>query len=224
MVFFLTQVSLARYLADAGFDTWILEVRGAGLSKREGEPTAVELGGGDGALGGVIQDSVVGATIKGAAKATPHMEKHIEEKHVKKDDGSVTASPSATSNDSNGSSSRATSSLGYERLSVPDQNIGPRAEEAAEKAEVALEDRKGRELKKEEPKGSWLTSVVNRMTERYKRLVRVNQSYLLSHKYINKVILFLNLHSCLLNATKISCSQVTLICVKFFNLFSSCLR
>ncbi|CAM6018124.1 unnamed protein product [Sphagnum balticum] len=28
-------VSLARYLSGAGFDTWILEVRGAGLSKRE---------------------------------------------------------------------------------------------------------------------------------------------------------------------------------------------
>jgi alpha-beta hydrolase superfamily lysophospholipase len=38
------QVSLARYLSGAGFDTWILEVRGAGLSKRRGEPTAAELG------------------------------------------------------------------------------------------------------------------------------------------------------------------------------------
>jgi len=187
---FLTQVSLARYLADAGFDTWILEVRGAGLSKREGEPTAVELGGADGSLSGVVQDTVVGAAIEGAAKATPHMEKHIEEKDVKKGGEPVTASPSATSKDSDGSSSNAssaTSSLGYKRPPVADQNIGPRAEDAAEKAEIALEDRKGRELKKEEPKSSWLTSVVSRMTERYVRLVRVNQSHLLSHKYVNKV-------------------------------------
>ncbi|CAK9257074.1 unnamed protein product [Sphagnum jensenii] len=35
-------VSLARYLSGAGFDTWILEVRGAGPSKREGEPTSKE--------------------------------------------------------------------------------------------------------------------------------------------------------------------------------------
>jgi hypothetical protein len=39
-----------------------------------------------------------------------------------------------------------------------------------------------------------LTSAVSRMTERYKRLVRVNQSYLLSHKYVNKVSMFLDLH------------------------------
>lgn len=189
----LTQVSLARYLADAGFDTWILEVRGAGLSKREGEPTAVELGSANGALSGMVQDSVVGAAIKGAAKATPHMEKHIEEKHVKKDDGPVTASPSGSSDSSNGSGgSSIASSSGHDRPTVIDQNIGPMAEQEARKAEKDLEDSKGRKTKKE--KTSWLTSAVSRMTERYKRLVRVNQSYLLSHKYVNKVSMFLDPH------------------------------
>ncbi|KAG0622972.1 hypothetical protein M758_3G138100 [Ceratodon purpureus] len=188
-------VSLARYLADAGFDTWILEVRGAGLSKREGEPTAVELGGANGALGGMVQDTVVGAAIKGAAKATPHMEKHIEEKHVKTDDGPVTARPSASSNSSSSSNgSNGASSLGHERSPVIEQNIGPKAKQETEKAkqetgkaEKAREDGKGKNLKKDENKTSWLTSAVSRMTERYKRLVRVNQSYLFSHKYVNKV-------------------------------------
>ena len=202
----LTQVSLARYLADAGFDTWILEVRGSGLSKREGEPTAVELGGANGAFGGMVQDTVVGAAIKGAAKATPYMEKHVEEKHIKKDDGPVTASPNVSSNSS--SSSNAASSLGHERPPpVTEQNIGPRTEQEAENAERALEDRKEKKSKKEEEKTSWVTSAVSRMTERYKRLVRVNQSYLLSHKYVNKVSMFLNLYSYLLG-----CIGLRLIC------------
>ena len=64
MVF--VQVSLARHLSAAGFDTWILEVRGAGLSKREGEPTSSELGGSDGALTGAVQDAFVRATLKSA--------------------------------------------------------------------------------------------------------------------------------------------------------------
>ncbi|KAL6007590.1 hypothetical protein ACLOJK_033089 [Asimina triloba] len=34
--------SFARYMSSQGFDTWILELRGAGLSKREGEPPAIE--------------------------------------------------------------------------------------------------------------------------------------------------------------------------------------
>lgn len=33
-------VSFARFMAEQGFDTWILEVRGAGLSKKEGQPPA----------------------------------------------------------------------------------------------------------------------------------------------------------------------------------------
>ncbi|KAI5054966.1 hypothetical protein GOP47_0030111 [Adiantum capillus-veneris] len=37
-------VSFARHLAEEGFDTWILEVRGAGLSKIEGQPTSSEIG------------------------------------------------------------------------------------------------------------------------------------------------------------------------------------
>jgi len=61
---------LARHLSEAGFDVWILEVRGAGLSKREGEPTSSELGGTDGALSGAVQDAFVQATIKNATKAT----------------------------------------------------------------------------------------------------------------------------------------------------------
>jgi pimeloyl-ACP methyl ester carboxylesterase len=175
-------VSLARYLADAGFDTWILEVRGAGLSKREGEPTAVEIGGAGGALSGVVEDTVVGAAIKGAAKATPHMEKHIEERHLKKGDGPVTASPK-TSTSSNGSSD---SSFEYKRPPFTNKNIESRAEDTAESA---MKGRAEKEPKKEQ---SWLTSAVSSMTERYKRLVRVNQSYLLSHKYVNKVMSFLD--------------------------------
>lgn len=147
------------------------------MSKREGEPTAVELGGAGGALSGVVEDTVVGAAIKGAAKATPRMEKHIEERHLKKGDGPVTASPK-TSSGSNGSSA---SSFEYKRPPFTDQNLESRAEDAAEEA---IEGRAGKEPKKEQ---SWLTSAVSSMTERYKRLVRVNQSYLLSHKYINKV-------------------------------------
>ncbi|XP_024378196.1 uncharacterized protein [Physcomitrium patens] len=61
--------SLARHLAAAGFDSWILEVRGSGLSKREGEPTSSELGGTDGALNGAVQDAFVQATVKSATKA-----------------------------------------------------------------------------------------------------------------------------------------------------------
>jgi len=63
-------VSLARHLSEAGIDTWILEVRGAGLSKREGEPTSSELAGTDGALSGAVQDAFVQATLKNATKAT----------------------------------------------------------------------------------------------------------------------------------------------------------
>lgn len=61
---------MARHLSEAGFDAWILEVRGAGLSKREGEPTSSELGGTDGALSGAVEDAFVQATIKNATKAT----------------------------------------------------------------------------------------------------------------------------------------------------------
>ena len=64
------QASLARHLSEAGFDTWILEVRGAGLSKREGEPTSSELGGTDGAFSGAVQAAFVQATIKKATQAT----------------------------------------------------------------------------------------------------------------------------------------------------------
>lgn len=165
---------MARYLADAGFDTWILEVRGAGLSKREGEPTAVELSGAGGALSGVVEDTVVGAAIKGAAKATPHMEKHIEERHLKKGDGPVTASPKTSSNGSSASS------FEYQKPPFTSQNIESKADDAAESA---IKGRAGKEPKKEQ---SWLTSAVSGMTERYKRLVHVNQSYL-RDKYINKV-------------------------------------
>lgn len=66
---FSLQASLARHLAAAGFDSWILEVRGSGLSKREGEPTSSELGGTDGALNGAVQDAFVQATVKSATKA-----------------------------------------------------------------------------------------------------------------------------------------------------------
>eukprot|EP00252_Welwitschia_mirabilis_P011877 TRINITY_DN2639_c0_g1_i1.p1 TRINITY_DN2639_c0_g1~~TRINITY_DN2639_c0_g1_i1.p1 ORF type:complete len:528 (+),score=104.89 TRINITY_DN2639_c0_g1_i1:306-1889(+) len=36
------EASFARYMSDQGFDTWILEVRGAGLSKRKGEATSTD--------------------------------------------------------------------------------------------------------------------------------------------------------------------------------------
>ena len=86
---FSPQASLARHLSTSGFDTWILEVRGAGLSKREGEPTSSELGGTDGALSGAVQDAFVQATIKNATKATEikmdgaakHEQKEATEEH-----------------------------------------------------------------------------------------------------------------------------------------------
>lgn len=37
-------VSFARYMAEQGFDTWILEVRGAGLSKIGGQPMSSQIG------------------------------------------------------------------------------------------------------------------------------------------------------------------------------------
>lgn len=70
------QVSLARHIAAAGFDTWIVEVRGAGLSKREGEPTSSELGGTNGALTGAVQDAFIQGTIKSATNATSNLEKN----------------------------------------------------------------------------------------------------------------------------------------------------
>lgn len=37
-------VSFARFMAEQGFDTWILEVRGAGLSKIQGQATSSQIG------------------------------------------------------------------------------------------------------------------------------------------------------------------------------------
>ncbi|MCO5555868.1 hypothetical protein L7F22_009413 [Adiantum nelumboides] len=52
-------VSFARHLAEQGFDTWILEVRGAGLSKIEGQPTSSEIGKAvNGALSGNVKSMV----------------------------------------------------------------------------------------------------------------------------------------------------------------------
>lgn len=76
-------MSLARHISEAGFETWILEVRGAGLSKREGEPTSSELGGTDGALGGAVQDAFVQATIKNATKATRNKDNGAPSKNQK---------------------------------------------------------------------------------------------------------------------------------------------
>jgi len=44
--FFCLQVSLARHLRAQGFDTWVVEMRGAGLSYREGRAGADEGDGG----------------------------------------------------------------------------------------------------------------------------------------------------------------------------------
>jgi hypothetical protein len=74
------QASLARHLSEAGFDTWILEVRGAGLSKREGEPTSSELGGTDGAFSGAVQEAFVQATIKNATQATENRDEDAAKK------------------------------------------------------------------------------------------------------------------------------------------------
>jgi hypothetical protein len=78
------QVSLARHLSAAGFDTWILEVRGAGLSKREGEPTSSELGGSDGALTGAVQDAFVRATLKSATNQASKNANSTIENNAKK--------------------------------------------------------------------------------------------------------------------------------------------
>lgn len=171
----LSQVSLARYLAHEGFDTWILEVRGAGLSKREGEPMAVELGGPDGALTGQVQERLVGATIKGATRATLHMEKHMEEKKVKKADES----------DSTKETTSSPSPFVESNIDNPTEQEAHKAIQAKENG--ALETEK--EIEKEKPTASWLSNLMNRMTTRYKRLVHVNQTYL-SQKYMKQVCLF----------------------------------
>lgn len=166
-----------------------MEVRGAGLSKREGEPSAVEVGVSGGALSGTIQESVVGAAIEGATRATPHMEKQIEEKHVEISEGSLTASPSAasvgssSSVDWNGSSDR--SSVGHE--SAPDNQRTSSKDEEVEKAEEVLEDSIRKESRRNDPKNSWVMSTVSRIAERYERLVRVNKPHLLPNKFFNKI-------------------------------------
>lgn len=81
-----SSASLARHLSEAGFDAWILEVRGAGLSKREGEPTSSELSGTDGALSGAVQDAFVQATLKNATKAAGN-----KDNGASKHDGKETA-------------------------------------------------------------------------------------------------------------------------------------
>lgn len=94
--------SLARHLSEAGFDTWIVEVRGAGLSKREGEPTSSELGGTDGALPGAVEDAFVQATIKNATKAARNKDNGApksENALVKQPNGLVKADKSSTEED-----------------------------------------------------------------------------------------------------------------------------
>lgn len=169
---------MARYTAEAGFDTWILEVRGAGLSKREGEPTAIEQGGADGILSGAVQDSIVGATIRGATRATSHMEKHIEENQAEKEHEAPTEHQSPLTKDSNGAS------LGHTSAPVVDKHIGPQAEQKVEKA---IGEKKDAKVQEEEPRSSWVTGRITRMASRYMRMVRVNQESLLSGKYIKKV-------------------------------------
>ena len=174
----LAQVSLAQYTAEAGFDTWILEVRGAGLSKREGEPTAIEQGGADGVLSGPVQDSIVGATIRGATRATSHMEKHIEENQAEKGNEPPAELQSPVTKDSNGAS------LGHTSAAVVHEHIGPSTEHKEEKA---IGEKKDAKVQKEETRTSWVTGGISRMASRYMRIVRVNQDYLLSGKYIKMV-------------------------------------
>lgn len=93
---------MARHLSEAGFDTWIVEVRGAGLSKREGEPTSSELGGTDGALPGAVEDAFVQATIKNATKAARIKDNGApksENALVKQSNGLVKADKSSTEED-----------------------------------------------------------------------------------------------------------------------------
>jgi len=173
------QVSLARYLSGAGFDTWILEVRGAGLSKRRGEPTAAELGSVDGVPSRAVEDTLVSSTIKSAAKVSSHMEKHIDKTNEGRDENGV-----ALENDSTVSGGSTRSALpAHESTMAVEEKIGASTTDAAimaikQKEEVSAKD---------EPAKTWNSSMVLQVSEKYKRLLQVDQSWLFSSKSIKKV-------------------------------------
>ncbi len=173
------QVSLARYLSGAGFDTWILEVRGAGLSKRRGEPTAAELGSVDGVPSRAVEDTLVSSTIKSATKVSSHMEKHIDKTNEGRDENGV-----ALENDStvSGGSTRSASTA-HESTMAVEEKIGPSTTDAA----ITAIKQKEEASAKDEPAKTWNSSMVLQVSEKYKHLLQVDQLWLFSSKSIKKV-------------------------------------
>lgn len=173
------QVSLARYLSGAGFDTWILEVRGAGLSKRRGEPTAAELGSVDGVRSRAVEDTLVSSTIKSATKVSSHMEKHIDKTNEGRDE-----SGAALENDSTVSDGSTRSPLtAHDSTMAVEEKIGPSTTDAA----ITTIKQKEEASAKDEPAKTWNSSMVLPVSEKYKRLLQVDQSWLFSSKSIKKV-------------------------------------
>ncbi|MCO5601365.1 hypothetical protein L7F22_055485 [Adiantum nelumboides] len=83
-------VSFARHLAEQGFDTWILEVRGAGLSKIEGQPTSSEIGKAvNGSLSGNVKSMV---NDMGKSQGSDAVE-NAEQQASVRDDFKVATSP-----------------------------------------------------------------------------------------------------------------------------------
>jgi len=185
-------VSLARYLSGAGFDTWILEVRGAGLSKREGEPTSSELGGTSRTFTGAIQDAFVKATVKTATnrRATTEEKKQrsslqgnveaVEEKElmaVKKEDKPMAAQETTEimtevqkSADTQGITSV---------KKVNDESVLGQETKAMEKVDDSLQD--------EETMATRLTNSVLQLSQKLSGLVSEGQSQLLSARFIEKI-------------------------------------
>jgi hypothetical protein len=159
------QVSLARYLSGAGFDTWILEVRGAGLSKREGEPTSSELGGTSRSFTGAIQDAFVKATVKTATNRRATTE---EKKQRSSLQGIVEAVQKSA--DAQGITSV---------KKVNDESVLGQETKAMEKVDDSLQD--------EETMATRLTNSVLQLSQKLSGLVSEGQSQLLSAKFIEKV-------------------------------------
>ncbi|CAK9867454.1 unnamed protein product [Sphagnum jensenii] len=174
-----SNVSLARYLSGAGFDTWILEVRGAGLSKRRGEPTAAELGSVDGVPSRAVEDTLVSSTIKSATKVSSHMEKHIDKTNEGRDENGV-----ALENDStvSGGSTRSASTA-HESTMAVEEKIGPSTTDAAIMAIKQKEEASA----KDEPAKTWNSSMVLQVSEKYKHLLQVDQLWPFSSKSIKKI-------------------------------------
>lgn len=186
------QVSLARYLSGAGFDTWILEVRGAGLSKREGEPTSSELGGTSRTFTGAIQDAFVKATVKTATnrRATTEEKKQrsslqgnveaVEEKElmaVKKEDKPMAAQETTEIMTEVQKSADAQGITSVKK--VNDESVLGQETKAMEKVDDSLQD--------EETMATRLTNSVLQLSQKLSGLVSEGQSQLLSARFIEKV-------------------------------------